>query len=169
MDQSEFHIANKDWFRARFPERLREITRKAHGYSEGKSDRGLGKCVSDKTGIPAPTVSRYLSGSMLPGVDRLLVLADAYDTPVDYLAGNNDAPIGHFSMETLDQRIPRELLMHVLAMMAELRSTAAPGVSDKHFALSTVELLDKVSDRPDMNEHEMTGLGLSLLKGEPKP
>lgn len=164
MDESDFEIANRDWFEARFPERLREIARKAHGYAEGASDRGLGKRVSDTTGIPGPTISRYLSGQIFPGYERLAIIADAYNVSLGYLTGNDDAPIGHFSMDVLDQRIPRALLMHVLAMMAELRSTAAPGVSDKQFALATVELLDRVSSRPDMNEHEMTGLGLSLLK-----
>lgn len=169
MDESEFEIANRDWFEARFPERLREVTRKAHGYSEGVGDRGLGKRVSDTTGIPGPTISRYLSGQIFPGFERLTIIAEAYGVSLGYLTGNDDAPVGHFSMDVLDQRIPRELLMHVLAMMAELRSTAATGVSDKQFALATVELLDRVSERPDMNEHEMTGLGLSLLKTPIQP
>lgn len=167
MDIEEIEIKNRDWSVAKFPERLREVARAHHGYKQGSGDRGLGKRVSEVTGIPAPTISRYLSGQIFPSNERLLVIADRYDASVDYLVGNDDAPLGHFSMEVLDQNIPRSLLMHVLAMMAELRSTAARGISDQRFAQATVELLDRVAANPDMNEHEMTGLGLSLLKAEP--
>lgn len=164
MAEDDFKIVNRDWFEAKFPERLREVTRRAHGYREGSSDRGLGKRVSDQTGIPAPTVSRYLNGQIFPGIERLMILADSYKTSIGYLTGNDDAPVAGFSIEVLDQRIPRDLLMHVLAMMAELRSMSTRGVSDQHFAKATVELLDRVAERPEMNENEMTGLGLALLE-----
>lgn len=166
MADEPFKVASPEWAKKEFPKRLKMLAEEKYRKS-GNSSYGWQTQLANELEIDKSNVSRWMRGS-LPGIENLLRIAEILNCDPDYLAGNDDAPSGEFSMQALDDRIPRDLLLHVLAMMAELRSMSTRGVSDQHFAKATVELLDRVAERPDMNENEMTGLGLALLKSEPK-
>lgn len=139
----------------------------AHGYAPGASQRGLVTAIHDHTGISKATVSRWLDGSMFPGIERLLLLSERYGVSPDELVGNDEAPHGQpFSMQALDSAIPRPLLIHVLTIMSELRASAK-NLTDEWFAEATVRLLERVSENPDMSRHEIMGHAYDLLRNGP--
>ncbi|MDR0248730.1 MAG: helix-turn-helix domain-containing protein [Oscillospiraceae bacterium] len=54
-------------------------------------ERGMTqKWLSDRAGVNAPTVSRYLGGKNLPEVHIIMALAKALNVTVDYLCGLTD-------------------------------------------------------------------------------
>ncbi|MDH4572441.1 helix-turn-helix domain-containing protein [Salinicola acroporae] len=161
MADEPFKVASPEWAKKEFPKRLKMLAEAKYRKS-GNSSYGWQTQLANELVIDKSNVSRWMRGS-LPGVENLLRIAELLECDPAYLVGNDDAPSGDFSQQALDERIPRDLLLHVLAMMAELRSISRD-VSDQQFAKATVELLDRVAERPEMNENEMTGLGLALLK-----
>lgn len=167
MAETKFTIANKEWARKQFPGRLRKIAMKAHGYTPGSSQRGLVTAIHEKTGVSKATISRWLDGSMFPGIERLLLLSDRYEVTPDELVGNDDVPHGQeFSMDALEKVLPRPLLLHVLAVMSELRASAK-NLTDEWYAEATVQLLERVSENPEMSRHEILGLAYELLRDGP--
>lgn len=45
------------------------------------------KRLSEITGIPAPTVTRYKNGTITPNIKNLIILADCFNCSTDYLLG----------------------------------------------------------------------------------
>lgn len=50
-----------------------------------------GADLARRSGLPAPTISRYICGQRLPNVARLIKLSKALDVSSDYLLGLSEA------------------------------------------------------------------------------
>lgn len=58
-----------------------------------RQQRGLTQlALQMKTGIDQAIISKYESGERMPTVENLMLLADFFDTSLDYLMGRTDQP-----------------------------------------------------------------------------
>ena len=65
--------------------------------------RGLtNSTFSDEIGIPAPTISRYLSGDRTPDFEYVVKIAKHFNVSVDWLAGLNDDKFSAMPQELRD-------------------------------------------------------------------
>ncbi|SDL78502.1 Helix-turn-helix [Modicisalibacter muralis] len=164
MGSEEFRVANKEWAKREFPKRLLRLAIEKHGYSED-DHYGVNKDIAELLGVSRSAVTRWMGG-VVPGIENLMAIADAYETTPAHLVGNDDAPPGQFSLSALEESIPRPLLIHVLTVMSELR-TNATNLTDAWFAEATVRLLELVSQKPEMSPQEIMGHAYELLKKGP--
>ena len=65
--------------------------------------------LSDKTGIPVPYISNLLKGIRTPSKDKLKILAEALDSPLEELAAASG-----YSMDDMDHVISPHVIHNIL-------------------------------------------------------
>lgn len=165
MAEAGFQIASKARAKTLFPQRLREVALKAHGYLPGE-DYGLLADIAARCGVTRGAVTRWMSGA-LPKLQTLITISEAYNVDPGWLVGNDvSEPEG---MPALSSRLTYETVAKVLRIMSEVRRDAREDLSDDAFASASVEIMRMVERDPAMPEYAITGAAYRLLKGSLEP
>ena len=60
--------------------------------------------ISEKTGIPKSAISQYVSGKRLPRIDKIALIANAYNLNPTWLLGYNGVPMYKAEVERRAER-----------------------------------------------------------------
>lgn len=165
MSESDFQITSRARAKVLFPQRLREVAGKAHGYMPG-DDYGLLADIAKRCDVTRGAVTRWMAGSV-PKLETLMRISEAYAVDPGWLVGNDDGGAGEVA--ALSSRLSYDTVAKVLRIMSEVRRDAGRDLDDDSFASASVEIMRMVERDPAMPEYAITGAAYRLLKGSLEP